>query len=89
MVFNLRIVPIFMLWLPKISGSSIDNVATIFYPSIVATFYNSAKKSLLRSSRKDIRKSREGDQEEADTCGHWGRGSNKSERPHLVQNLSI
>ena len=28
MVFNSRIVPVFMLWLPKISGSSITYFAT-------------------------------------------------------------
>ena len=29
MVFNSRVVPVIMLWLPKISGSSISTIAAI------------------------------------------------------------
>ena len=45
--------------------------------------------SFRGSSIKDVHKSGGGGQAEADICGHWGRGSSKSGRPHLVQNLSI
>ena len=31
MVFNSIVVPVFMLWLPKISGSSISTLLTVFY----------------------------------------------------------